>query len=308
VTLPRYSRAGLAGVARLTRAKYTVFVEGKIHDAVYYERMLNFEDSLAAAGIRIMRSYEVSDSEVGTGGKTAVLSLHDYFKEQGQLSISTNDMTKHMAFLVDRDFDEFEDSLRDDQHVIYTHSPDVEAEVYRLGNLQRALATVFSLTNDESEALASSIGNFHFELAIRWRQWITMCIAAAPLRSRCEVRPSRPSSINEGTYGAFDAGAYDNHKKSLLRTAEVEHPELELQKITDTVDSVYEAGSYPKLLKGKLIPGFIVFLVSEKHHVNNRDYKAKSHQLTLAMLETADYAEPAKYHRERFIAWDAVMS
>jgi hypothetical protein len=302
LSIPRYSKVGFAGVARLTRAKYTVFVEGKHHDAVYYERMLNHHAQLASSGVRIIRSYEVSDSDVGTGGKSAVLSLHDYFDESDSLSIPTNEVTKHMLFLLDRDYDEFEDRLRECPHIVYTHATDVEAEIYRLGDLRRALATVFSLTTNETDELLAQIGNFAFELAIRWRQWLTICIAAGPLRSRCSVRPSRPSAINLQVYGQFDAGAYSEHRKALIDTSQVLDPEGKLREITERVDKIYEKGTYFRLIKGKLIPGFLIHLISLSHSIADREHSAKANQLTLTMLETADYAAQSNYYQERFAA------
>lgn len=305
MTVPRYSRTGFAGVARMTRARYTAFVEGKHHDAVYYDRLLNESPALSSAGVRIMRSTEVSDAESAPGGKSAVLALHDHFDDEGSLSIPTNDTTKHMVFLLDRDYDQFELNLRESKHVIYTEATDVEAEIYRQGDLGRALATVFSLTTEEVEDLVAEVGNFAFELAIRWREWITMCIAAGPMRSRCAVAPSRPSRINVDLYGNFDAGAYSQHRQDMITTSLVENPEEKLAKVTEMVDEVYEDGDYFKLLKGKLIPGFVVHLVSSRHPVNQRDLSAKANQLTLAMLDSANYATQAKYHETRFLALDA---
>lgn len=289
----------------MTRARYTVFVEGKHHDAVYYERLLNESPELSSAGVRIMRSTEVSDVEVSTGGKSAVLALHDHFDEEGSLSIPTNDATKHMVFLLDRDYDQFEGKLCSSKHVIYTHATDVEGEIYRQGDLSRALATVFSLTTDEVKELTTTVGNFSFELAIRWRHWITMCIAVGPLRSRCSVAPSKPSKINVDIYGKFDAKAYSHHRLEMMRTSQVENPEEKLVSITNLVDEVYEKGAYFRLIKGKLIPGFIVHLVSLRHTVNQRDLAAKATQLTLAMLETTNYAVQAEYHVTRFRDLDA---
>ncbi|MUU72045.1 DUF4435 domain-containing protein [Pseudarthrobacter sp. GA104] len=299
MSIPRYSRTGFAGVARITAAKYTVFVEGKNHDAVYYERLLTSHPEISNAGVRIIRSSEISDEPVSTGGKSAVLSHFEFFKNTNHLTLKTNSQLKHMVFFLDRDFDEFSGKLHDNPHIIYTHAPDVEAEIYRQGDLKKALATVFSLTSEESDAAFALASNYAFELALRWRAWLTLCIASEPLRSRCQVTPSRPSQINEHLYGAYDSAAYSSHYQALIQTAVVEDPEQQFAVISGMVDSVYESAKYFRLLKGKLIPGFIIHLISPVYAVNERDVKARSMQLTLVMLDNINFEHQASYHYGR---------
>ena len=299
MTIPKYSRTGFAGVARLTSAKYTVFVEGKSHDAVYYERLLASHETIASEGTRLIRSAEMSDTDTGTGGKSAVLDHHEYFKTTGALAIHTKSGTKHMVFLLDRDYDEFAQVLDTSPNIIYTHGTDVEAEIYRQGDLTRALCTVFSLTQEESRKLTKSIDNFAFELSLRWRQWIYLCIASVPLRSRCQVKPSLASTINVDRYGDFDAGAYSEHFEALISSSVIDNPREKFDEVVIAVDALYDQGEYFKLLKGKLIPDFIIYCIADELGLNSRDLKTKAAQLTLALLDTLNYVAQANYHFKR---------
>ncbi|MFH5879458.1 hypothetical protein [Arthrobacter sp. NA-172] len=290
----------------MTAAKYTAFVEGKNHDAVYYERVITGNPDLAAAGVRVIRSEEVADDDVGTGGKSAVLALHDFFETSGDLTLHTNESLKHLVFLVDRDYDEFNLGLRVNEHIVYTHGTDVEAEIYRQGDLVRSLGTVFSLTADEAEGIAARIGNFAYELALQWRQWITLCIAAGPLGSRCAVRPSRPSAINIDTYGEFDWGRYRDHHQMLISAAQIEDPESKFREVSTLVDRFYEDGAYFRLIKGKLFPGFVVHLVALAFPVSEREKKHKGSQLTLAMLDSARFEQQSDYYLGRLVNLDTI--
>ncbi|MET3367511.1 UNVERIFIED_CONTAM: hypothetical protein ABIE34_000737 [Jeotgalibacillus campisalis] len=289
----------MAARAMMGSETFTVLVEGKDFDASYYDRLLSADEAVLSAGFHIVRAHEVSDAEEGSGGKQYLLQLHDFYVAQDTLKFSTNSGTKHLVFFLDRDFDGYHPGLRDSANIIYTFTPDVEAEIFRRGNISRAVSTVFSLTSTESEVAASRLGQFVLDLSIIWREWITLCVAAGPLRSRCEVQPSRPSKVNSNTYGVFDSQAYAYLHGELIRTARVEDPSMAFDRIQSSVDESYAAVRYHELVKGKWIAGYVLYILADSLEIGSRDRHVERRVLA-AMLDSIDFLS-GSHHTKRLM-------
>ncbi|WP_285320218.1 hypothetical protein [Pseudarthrobacter sp. lyk4-40-TYG-27] len=305
MTPPKWTRAGMAARAMISRNKYTIFVEGKSFDAPYYDRLLGSVEEIQEVGVEIVRSFDVSDADTGTGGKAALLDLYTFYEKNGTLSFSTKRGSKFLVFFLDRDYDEFGAGLQSSPHIVYTYGTDVEAEIFRRGRLSQALATALHLTTRESVDLEARIGNFRLDLATSWKEWIKLCIASVPLRSRCEVRPSSGSLVNQEKYGPLDSVEYERLKGRLIETSVVDDPELALETVMDKIDRCFIDLEIHKLLKGKWIAAYIEHKIVELHQPSNNQLKSFTPILTSAMLDSITFDSLATHHHRRLLALDS---
>jgi hypothetical protein len=305
MTPPKWTRAGMAARAMISRNKYTIFVEGKSFDAPYYDRLLSSVEAVKEMGIEIVRSFDVSDADVGTGGKSALLDLYGFYEKNGTLKFTTKRGSKFLVFFLDRDYDEFGAGLHSSPHIVYTYGTDVEAEIFRRGRLSQALATTLHLTTTESVDLEARIGNFRLNLALLWKEWIKLCIASVPLRSRCEVRPSSGSLVNQENYGTLDLVEYERLKGRLIDTSVVDNPEIVLDAVVGQVNECFNTLEIHKLLKGKWIAAYIEHKVIELHQPSNNQLRSFTPVLTSAMLDSIRFDSLATHHHRRLLALDS---
>jgi hypothetical protein len=289
----------------ISRNRFTVFVEGKSFDAPYYDRLLTAAEEIQEMGVEIVRSFDVSDAAIGSGGKTALLDLFNFYEKSGTLAFTTKRGPKFLVFFLDRDYDEFGAGLHSSPHIIYTYGTDVEAEIFRRGRLSSALATALHLTTAEAEELEARVGNFRLDLAILWSEWIKLCIASVPLRSRCEVRSSSSSLVNREKYGPLESLEYERLKGRLVATSVVDNPEGLLDDVMAEVDACFNSLEIHKLLKGKWISAYIEHKVIELYQPSSNQLRTFTTVLTSAMLDSISFDSLATHHHERLLALDS---
>ncbi|MFJ4267727.1 hypothetical protein ACIPY1_14310 [Paenarthrobacter nicotinovorans] len=287
----------MAARAMMGAERFTILVEGKDFDASYYDRLLAADETISSQGFHIVRAHEVSDAEVGNGGKQYLYQLHDFYLAQDTLVFNTKSGNKYLVFFLDRDFDGFYPGLRESNHIVYTYTPDVEAEIFRRGNIARALSTALSLTSAEAQETADKLGQFVLDLSILWREWITLCIATAPLRSRCQVQPSRASRVNADTYGNFDPQAHSDLYAELIRTSQVEDPEEVFSRISNAIDDAYAEVRFHQIVKGKWIAGYVLHVISQNQDIGSRDRHVER-RILAAMLDSIDFLGRSHHARQ----------
>jgi len=167
-----YSSAGLIRSMQVTRAKLHVFVEGRDLDSYVYGRICE----AVMPGIfthRITRADELSPAS--TGGKEVLLAHFKRFRRQNKLVIDFKGAKSATLFFLDKDLDDLSRRKKRSGHVVYTRSYDLEAEVFREGDLVDAVAALCSLSPTAVRHKFAPT-DWRKQSLDAWRPWVEFCV------------------------------------------------------------------------------------------------------------------------------------
>lgn len=177
-----------------------VIVEGKTVDPTFYGSLVDQSAKLVTQGTLVIPVEMIN----GGAGKSTMLALFDKMRRRNFLRVARKSGDALAVFMLDRDSDFVVGGTRRSAHVIYTEGYDAESDVFRHASFEEAVKHLLHLTPAEAFTLAASVGNWHDDLATRWRRWITLCCVANYLNAGCPVTFRRVSHVNLGVYGNED--------------------------------------------------------------------------------------------------------
>lgn len=259
-----HSEAAFLKSMQMSRATLFVFCEGIkdrfIHDGVC-------RAALGAAGRYEIRS---GDELPGSGGgKQRLLGFYNFLKRRRALNARFMGKRTASLFSLDKDVDDIEGTKVRSPHVSYTRGYCVENELFRCGNLARALASATSL--DEASVLAAipegSNDAWCRQAALHWEDWITLCVverlsdrrAATNFRVRSSIHPNDPYQPADPSRQAI---ANAQIKSAVGSNAT--HKALLTKARTIVRDAFTSSGDFHAVFNGKW---FIAFMESDARRI-----------------------------------------
>lgn len=280
-------------------------VEGKRLDRHFYDKLIAARAEIGDAGYQIHLAEQIENSQgVSAGGKQAVLGLFDDTKRAGALTQRNNTGPTVLMFALDRDHDFVVGGTRRSDHVVYTDNADIEADAFAHGDDASALALALSLTRNQGERLVASLGNWMEDLAVAWRDWLTLCCCAASVGAYCGLHVSKPSWINSSHYGAVEAGKMQAARTQIGRKATFSGDRTTRQRlITRRVDKYFESANGRALLKGKLLSEYLLHRVTSSAPPSaSIDTSTFKYTVVTAYLSTVDFSAPwASRRQDQFV-------
>lgn len=289
----RLSWSALGFARRVMMSKLAIFavVEGRVLDSPFYDRLLAANPKMSA-GYEVRLGEQISlPSDCASGGKPALLALHDFYRRNNLLQQAASSGPKSIVFLLDRDYDDVAGRLKRSRHVIYTVCCDVEAEVFQRGDLASALSSAISLTLGEAASASDtfSVGPLT-DLANEWRTWIELCCLAVGLKSPCMVRPHQTSQVNVETFGLVDQQAAAKCLQAVRENSKSRSKETREKQILGRVRNTYSRGEQHALVKGKWVTPYVEHRMKLYFESAPVDLKAlRGGGLLRALLDTVDF-------------------
>ena len=198
--LPR-DAAAFAQRVKMSRNRLFLLVEGQDVDSRFYDQLLRSSGQLDSNGYVVQLGELVSIGGSVAGGKRHLEKLHDYFRTHGQLKQSNSSNDRLIAFALDKDLADISGRMKRSAHVVYTQHADAEAEIFAHCRLKKTVAAALSLTSADARALVRKLGDPLDGLASIWSDWLGLCFRVEGTSSRCGVKISRPSKVNDPLYG-----------------------------------------------------------------------------------------------------------
>lgn len=184
-----------------------LIVEGRDHDRVHYDRLLQQLPSTKALVCEVRLAEEIQINGASAGGKAHVVKLHDLYESSGLLVQASSTRTIRIAFMLDRDRDDFSGQVHSSKHVIYTHGSDVETDILLNSNIWLAIEAAYGIDSSMSRLLENAVGDPPAELLQLWKAWLLLSLVALD----CGVPGMAPwaqlSRVNIGHFGAENPAA-----------------------------------------------------------------------------------------------------
>jgi hypothetical protein len=281
----------------MSRELIFAIVEGKVLDPTFYDLILDAHPGVKDAGYQIWlaeqivpdKIWAINPGEAGAGGKEGALRLFDFYKSRGQLTIASRAGAHKLIFMLDRDFDQIAGRLKRSAHVMYTKACDVEAEVSLLGNVEFALRASLSLTRREAAVLARSVDAYVLDLAILWKEWITIAATVSACDLRC--------GINSGKYGPLNQSALSGVLSKLHSSASSHGQSMgRLKQLEGRVAAAYARGEGMELVKGKWLSDYLVQTIRDYFGSVPIDYSTFTYSFLRLMMESIDTTHPRLDH------------
>lgn len=250
-----------ARLVMMSRKSVHVVVEGKVHDRAFYDRVLT------SCLLNTTHSYEIRLAEQVTldgrsaGGKPFAQKLFRFFSENSMLEQKTNDGVNRIIFMLDRDYEHISGKAIVHNHLIYTETSDVEAEILTRARLRSAISSTYSLTMQTTALLAVSDEYIPMRLSNLWQKWIVLKVLASRMDSAAEIQHGGDSLVNDGKYGDFCFSRFEEVLNRMRDAAVNDAFDRELASVEGEVQKIFAAGKGSYLLKGKWIAAYIAYLI-----------------------------------------------
>jgi hypothetical protein len=240
-----------------------LIVEGRSHDRAFYDRVLEGHHLARAGGYSIRLAEQIRLNDKSSGGKQFARALFDFFEAESLLTQESKAGARHVvAFALDKDLDVLAGDTINSPHVMYTAGMDVEAEILRHADLQRAACATYSLPLRQVSAILNDEATLFSQLAHLWRHWITegaVCICSR--RRAAPHRYSQVSSFNAGAFGPVNNDAVREARSAIeadLLADEVNHLGASLR---SAIDDIFESGQEWRLVKGRWMTKYVSHMV-----------------------------------------------
>jgi hypothetical protein len=241
-----------------------ILVEGRVNDRPFYERLLAQMPSLTDHGFSVRVVEDLSLGGKSSGGKPFALTLHDYFLSSNELSQSNSTGVRQIAFMLDRDYSDFEGEPVRGPHVILTKSADVETEILSVGKLRRSIESTYGLTRSQMRKVISKGTDPLDSLARHWESWITFRAISCACGVHNQARYGAISQVNENGFGPLDPAANASMRAALTSSASTEEIAQKVAATESAVSQRVESGKGYELLKGRWVSKYVRYLVEER--------------------------------------------
>lgn len=268
-------------------------------DRPFYDSLLRSNDEARQGGYEIILCEEVWTE---SGGKQSAVQIFDVLRRRGRLKQNTKRVQHCVAFALDADFDGVLSRKKHNPHIIYTEAHDVEAEVFVHGDLSRALCVSLSLTMSKASILANQLTNFVEDLALAWKEWITLCCLAAAMRSHSPlVRAHKPSTINIDKYGGIDVAKLNTATADVRARKHPQTPATIERWVRSRVEGMYKRSAHRTLVSGKSVPAYLHWRIEPLLGGDVVDLNSFQQTITHLMLTTVDFKDVwASYYHDKF--------
>jgi hypothetical protein len=278
-----------------------VLVEGRVNDRPFYERLLQKHQRSSTVGFSVRLVEDLSLNGRSSGGKSFALSLFSHLETRGLLAQANSEGGRFIAFALDKDFDDFDESVRRHHHIVSTKSADVESEIFRVGRLRRSVASTYGLTKVQATRVVRSKNYVISGLADLWLPWIVLRAMSVASKSRDAARYGGMSAIHEGHFGSIDVDKETSLRAAIAAQAASIGHEAKIVAAENKVRELVASGGAYEVLKGKWITKYVRHLVEAQlgNEVISVDFPPDV--LTRVCLETVDFSSNwTNHYRAQF--------
>lgn len=247
-----HSEAGFLRSMQISSCEYFAFVEGGL-DRPFIDRIFNYiQTSTGNFPYKVICAKELPGS---TGGKQRLLKSFRHFRRKGLLSSSFHGKPVVLAFIVDKDVDDFTQRKVRSNHLIYSSTYDLEGHLLQCGYFHRALADCALLSQEQVTSIVSDPHDSLSEWVRNWREWLSLCMTSQKLRTNVGCTYDRVSAVNPEPLASVDLTLVaDFLEKISTRCSRSLHEITRVyERALRAVDSSIEAGMPMRYFKGKWI-------------------------------------------------------
>lgn len=192
-----------------------IVVEGRDHDRTHYEKLLDAIPSTRDRTVSIRLAEQIKLGDVSAGGKEHALAIHDHLAETGKLITQTSAGRSAIAFMIDRDRDDFLGTLRTSNHIVYTFGSDVEADILLHADIWAALRSAYGVDSSLSDRVRQKAPDPASSLLLLWHDWLNLTLTAIACGTPGQAPWSTLSKINENHFGTIDATQADEVRQKI---------------------------------------------------------------------------------------------
>jgi hypothetical protein len=228
-----------------------IFIEG-CKDRYFYGQVCEAVCRRQSIQYQLCLAHEISGTK---GGKQVLLDFFTYLEDIGALADDFKGKRTVAIFFLDKDVDDFLDTCRMSEHIVYTQFYSVENHLIANGDLVRALAAAATL--DEAlvrRSLTSGNTAWRRDAAGYWKDWTKLCLftRVRDLRHQCNYRVGC-SRINNRAYAPVDAQAHTAQLGQLQRASGLTPLGFKrvFGRVSRLVDRLFEEGNHDLVFNGK---------------------------------------------------------
>lgn len=204
---PKWSASGFARRVAMSEMDLWVIVEGRDHDRPHYEKLLHTLPSTKDLTVSLRLAEETEVNGIAAGGKAHALSLHDYLEAADDLVQSNRSGKSNIVFLLDRDRDDFSDTIRSSAHVFYTDGTDVEADILLNSDLWAAICSAYGIDSRIADKVRTKVADPAKSLVDLWDDWLRLGLAALACGTPGCAPWAQFSKVNPSNFDPVDIGA-----------------------------------------------------------------------------------------------------
>lgn len=220
-----HSSGGFVRSLQMSSARVFAFVEGRL-DRPFFDRLLNHVCTPSAVGYRVIAMKELPGA---TGGKSALISTFQKFRQQGLLACTAFGKSMICMFFADKDSDDFTRRQLRSPHFLYSSTYDLEGHLFSCGDLTRALADACGITGEQAKQLVPNPHAWLTTVAGHWKEWIALCLVSQSNGINCGCTFDRISQVNPDPFAPSDAAKVAAFKTQLATALGISLNELETE-------------------------------------------------------------------------------
>jgi len=241
---------------QMSRSTLFAFVEGKQHDPFVFGMLCSSVCSPRNVTYQICKANELLGS---SGGKTALLTFHEYLRRRKALTTVLGGKTTHAIFFIDKDIDDILRCQRKCCHLVYTRYYDIQNDIFLNGRILEAVAASASLDPRTLTPFFANGRSWCRIAAERWKDWVILCIIATLrcINHQCNYRVL--SKVQCKSTGVPDSIKVNQMKLSLMAKCGFDAVTFEriYLSIKRKVTKIYNSGEQDRIFKGKWYPAIL---------------------------------------------------
>ena len=232
------------------------FVEGNYNDSFFFGNICESVCKSRNLSYQILRAEELP---VQAGGKEALVQFYKIARSRKSLIIHFTRKSSVLIFFLDKDVDDILRKMCRSDHVIYTRYYDIENHLFLNANFERAVAATCSRDETEIRSLPLFQNNWCHNAAVRWKEWVTLCLICMIKGIALANYRNNSSSVNIPRNGPVDPNAFEDMKNRIISALGCSDEEFddEYSKVAARVDKIYRQGRQDIIFKGKWYPSLL---------------------------------------------------
>jgi hypothetical protein len=290
---------------QVSRARIHGFVEGRAVDSYFYGRLCEYTvDGLFL--YRILRADQIPGS--GSGGKTVLLNFHDRLRRQKRLVSNFKGHESTTVFFIDKDVDDLTRRMKRSAHIVYTPTYDIEAWVYREGDLADSVAAACSLDKQTVVQILGTGDAWRKTSMNKWKSWLHLCCLTQVLHIADVVNFGVASRVNPTSTGPADSTLVGRYER-LIRSKWA-GPAAKFQRTYDRlwrqINAAERQGQLDRYFKGKWLSVILEAEITqaypvEAHRISNFRQQVVGN-LAQSVHVSEGWAQPFVAHLKELLA------
>ena len=283
-----------------------IYLEGKTCDRAYYEKVLH--RTLETSQVRYV--FELSRNIPGAGeGKQALLSAFEAARNRNALWSDFTGKKTALLFYLDKDVDDLTRKRYRSSALCYTKGYCVENHIIDEARLAQAIALSSSADPAVVFAGLGESARWLRSIALRYRDWMVLCVLAQRQGIRVQNYGSSTSPINLFKTGMADQALLTQSLQNMESRSNLNPLEfrMALKAAQNLVDNRIKAGRHNTIFKGKWYTDFLIEAANTIVGFDNIDQTTFRHSIWISLVAevdaTANGSQTFRAYLENAISW-----